>query len=53
VLEPLAQHREDLSARPAVDEDDEAKAELLLVGLVQAAKRGQEGRVVVGALLFG
>ena len=44
---PLAQHLEDLRLRPAVDEDDEAEAELLLVDLVQVGELGEDGRVGV------
>ena len=52
-LDPLAQHLEDLRLRPAVDEDDEAEAEPLLVLGVQARELGEHLRVGVVALLGG
>ena len=42
---------QDLRARPLVDEDDEAKPELLLVGLVEAPERRDQDRVLVAPLL--
>src|SRR5262249_15363030 len=48
-LEPRAQDRHDLRLRPPVDEDDEAEAELLLVGAVELV----ELRRLVGSLLDG
>ena len=50
-LEPLAQDRDDLAPRAAVDEDDEAEAEPLLVGAVQLGELGEHAGIVVGALL--
>ena len=47
----LAQHVEDLRLRPAVDEDDEPEAELLLVDLVLVGELRQHRRVGVLALL--
>ena len=44
-----AQDRHDLGLRPAVHEDDEAEAELLLVGAVQLVELGR----LVRALLRG
>src|SRR4051812_46433815 len=50
-LDPLAQDRQDLRLRPPVDEDDEAEAELFLIGLIQLRELGKHGRIVLGALL--
>src|SRR5689334_7272236 len=50
-LEALLQDLEDLRLRAAVDEDDEAEAELLLVDLVQIGELGQDGRMTAAALL--
>ena len=47
----LAEDRDDLAPRPAVDEDDEAEAEPLLVGAVQLGQLGEHLGIVVGALL--
>src|SRR5581483_6151217 len=52
-LDALAQHLEDLRLRPAVDEDDEAEAEALLVLAVEALELVQDLRIGVGALLGG
>src|SRR5207248_2558069 len=52
-LQSLAQHVEDLRLRAAVDEDDEAEAELLLVDLVQVGEFRQDDRIGVAALLGG
>src|SRR5919108_1233911 len=52
MLRPLPQDGEDLPARTAVDEDDEAEAELLLVGLVQPAQGREQRGILVGALLL-
>src|SRR5262249_61004415 len=48
-LEPLAQDRDELRLRPPVDEDDEAEAELLLVGAVELVELGHD----IGSLLGG
>src|SRR5207253_8168499 len=48
-FEPLPQHRHERRLRAAVDEDDEAEAEALLVGAVQLL----ELRRLVGPLLGG
>ena len=47
-FEPLAQDVGDLALRPAVDEDDEAEAELLLVDLVQVRELGLDRGVSLG-----
>src|SRR5690242_18078981 len=52
-LEPRAQDVQDLRLRTAVDEDDEAEAELLLVDLVQIGELGQHDRVRVVSLFDG
>jgi hypothetical protein len=51
VLEALAQDRDDLGPRPVVDEDDEAKPEPLLVGLVQPGQDLQKRGVGLAPLL--
>src|SRR5439155_4248129 len=48
-----AQDRDDLTAGAAVDEDDEAEAELVLVGAVELAQLLEHVRVLVLALLRG
>src|SRR6266536_3376202 len=52
-IEALLQDLQDLRLRAAVDEDDEAEAELLLVDLVQVSELGQDGRVAAAAALLG
>src|SRR5262249_2137805 len=52
-LEPLVQHLEDRRLRPAVHEDHEPEAKLLLVDLVQVGELGQDRRVPAGTLLGG
>src|SRR5207247_4104232 len=52
-LEPLPQDLEDLFLRPAVDEDDEAEAELLLVDLVQVRELGERDGIAARSLLGG
>src|SRR5689334_22624740 len=44
--EAFPQHRDEVGARAAGDEDDEAEAEALLVGAVQLGELGEHGRVV-------
>src|SRR5207248_1259524 len=45
-LEPFAQDRDELGARAAVHEDDEAKAETLLVRAVQLCELREHGRIL-------
>jgi len=52
-LESLLQDLEDVGFRAAVDEDDEAEAELLLIDLVQVGELGQDRRMAAAALLGG
>src|SRR5205807_4773197 len=52
-LEALPQDLENLFLRPAVDEDDEAEPELLLVHLVQVGELGEGDRIAAGALFGG
>jgi len=51
VCEPLAQNGQDLRPRAPVDEDDEAKTELLLVDLVQRRELDEHDGIVAVLLL--